>query len=37
LSSVAFMRERGKDVAAATYDQRMAGACDAKGLALVDL
>jgi predicted nucleic acid-binding protein len=37
LASVTFLRERGKDVSVATYDQRMAGACQAMGLDLVEL
>lgn len=37
LASVTFLRERGKDVAVATYDQRMAEACRAMGLDLVEL
>ena len=37
LASVTFLRERGKDVAVATYDERMAGACRAMGLRLVAL
>lgn len=37
LASVTFLRERGKDVAVATYGERMAEACRAMGLRLAAL
>ena len=37
LASVTFLREHGKDVSVATYDQRMAAACRAMKLELVEL
>ncbi len=37
LASVVFLRERGKNVEVATYDERMAEACRAMGLRLAAL